>query len=115
MSPLDRCNLFRDAHPALKLCDMHQTQLQEAVRTRGLEPLVATGKMCEDPNDPQNFDPLVHAHNAIIMNATSVIGLQAVVSGDCPVCDVASPRWVDHAADEALNVARLLGLVDDAA
>lgn len=80
----------------MRICQKHWDALREAVRTRGMWPLVsqdgraAAERMVEEVQGTATeatYDPLMAAHNMIV---TAVIdaGAMYVMTGDyCPVCE----------------------------
>jgi hypothetical protein len=77
-----------------------------------------------------SFEPLLGAHNALVVNLLSTAGLEAMAPNDdgsdrCPLCFVidrcqcgegeACPfrSWIVRAADDQLTEARRLGLVSN--
>ena len=117
----------------MKFCMDHWNKLRTAIAERGLEALVAADGMTA-VNDliAGRPDPLMAAHNAIVSNAASKVGLAIMTANDdgserCPICylkalSLAAPRcecgdpactpesraegferWIDRAADEQLE------------
>lgn len=119
----------------MKFCTDHWAALRAAIDSRGLAALVAEsgdqaarnllGEVA-DGRTIDNFDPLMAAHNAIMSNALSAAGGQAIrmLTADvCPICfcnsgdpaNAAGIRvhdydvWIDKAADDALAAWKALG------
>ena len=66
---------------------------------------------------PEDFDPLMAAHNMILGNALEAGGLIAMQPNDdgtgrCPVCYLNVPEWISFAADGACRHAAALGLTN---
>jgi hypothetical protein len=124
----------------MKFCEAHWAALRKAIDDRGLTPLVApdgveaTRRVVENlkhGDTPQNFDPLMGAHNAIVSNAMGIAGLAIMQSNAdgsprCPICflnqcakadgrpDVTFDSWIERAADDAAKLAGELGKVETA-
>jgi hypothetical protein len=113
----------------MKFCDIHWSGLRAAIGARGMGDLVAKSgyeihdklkQELESGPAAENFDPLMHAHNAIVTNALRVAGLDVMTNNGCPICflndcsvKVGRPEnfevWFDRAADDALKHAVALG------
>lgn len=110
----------------MKFCLPHWDKLREAVRARGLWPLVPTsgqqaGAMLADQLEARatskgNFDPLMACHNMIWQRALEMIGLSLMADNEdgserCPICfikaehdrrgDCRGCAWDDPAAVDA--------------
>jgi len=85
----------------MKFCMKHWDALKEAIRARGLDGLSAkTGetvvaKQVEElkagESSKTTFDPLMGAHNAIVVRALDIVGLDLLTGGEgetekCPIC-----------------------------
>ncbi len=84
----------------MRFCQPHWEQLRTAIAERGLDHLVAKGgaqaarNLASELRDGpaiQSFDPLMVAHNAILMHAMDAVGLAALAPNDdgtdrCPQC-----------------------------
>jgi hypothetical protein len=116
----------------MRMCDAHWQQLKTAIEDRGLGKFIAkngeaaVAKLTsETMNEQEAFEPLIGAHNAILMNALEAVGFQLFASDGCPLCTVISSctcgqgeqcpfrSWINLAADDALAVAKQLGLMPE--
>lgn len=115
----------------MQFCMAHWSELRAAIDARGLTKFVSQGgaeaarRMAEG-----GFDPLLHAHNAIVANALEAAGLALMQPGPdgsdpCPLCYLLAAckcrhkgtpecpiaQWVDRAADDQFARAAHLGLI----
>lgn len=125
---------------SMKFCMPHWNSLRQAIEDRGLGNLVAKGGEALtnkiqaeiDAGDVTqgSFDPLLGAHNAIIGNLLSVVGVDLLYNNEdgsdrCPLCYAVDNcacgkgeacefrTWINHAADDALAQAKELGLIGE--
>lgn len=127
----------------MKFCQAHWDQLRDAIKTRGIWPLVARNGMeaaerfveeLEGKASDASWDPLMAAHWAIGGRATEILGLYIFGTEVCPVCEVLTvhdskpcehgcthddveKRWIEGPADAMLKHVRdtpvLLALCPD--
>lgn len=121
----------------MRFCGDHWAKLKAALHARGLEQFMAKSSAelgermtteLEGGDPAKSFEPLMGAHNAILANALRVAGLDLMAPKEdggewCPICylltckcgDPECPKrfegWIEKAADDALAVAKSLGLV----
>ena len=112
----------------MQFCDAHWWLLKEEIADRGLSDLVAaSGQEVALRLSSGGFDPLMGAHNVILMELVRVAGPGLMTIDGCPVCEgnkahdegcldsTCRPDWYDawlaHAAEDALTEARRRGLV----
>jgi hypothetical protein len=129
----------------MKFCASHWEKLREAIKARGLWEFVAQDGdevvrrvidgLTAEKDARSNFEPLMGAHNAIVSNAMSNVGIELLVQNEdgsdkCPICflqnlhdtnckdkdcpGVFFDRWIEHAADDQLDTAKKIGLVASA-
>jgi hypothetical protein len=125
----------------MKFCQPHWDKLRAAICERGMEGLIAksdaeaVARLVADVENPKvrsvAFDPLMTAHFGILDNAMRVAGsavMESNANGSprCPICflqtehdkackdpacEQSYDKWIDCAADEALEQAKNFGLV----
>lgn len=118
----------------MKFCDRHWQLLRAAINKRGLTPLTKSGEahvaaLAEKREGP--FDPLMGAHNMIVVRVLDGAGLILLVPNEdgtekCPQCFAQATctctrppeecqrdidAWTDQVADLALEEATRRGLV----
>lgn len=122
----------------MKFCMDHWVELKEAIRTRGLDHLVAqdgeaameaTVREIEGTDEEKkDFDPLMRATWMIYGEALRICGLGLMMTGEgeeepCPLCEIrkgfaehakrenVDHEWIEGVSDSLLKYARELGLV----
>jgi hypothetical protein len=114
----------------MKFCMPHWTKLREAIDVRGMTHLVsqsgmaAMESMVKDLTGQatlMDFDPLMSAHNMIVQNTMSIMGIDVLTQNEdgtdkCPICYLKAEhartctdphctadyeKWIDLAADGA--------------
>jgi hypothetical protein len=114
----------------VKFCKRHWQSLRDAIDARGLTPLVSQGGVAaaqrmasasQEGSRPDNFDPLMGAHNTILMHALKAAGPAVLVDNEdgtarCPLCYLTEAhkqsctdpnceqdfeKWIEFAADGA--------------
>lgn len=123
----------------MKFCENHWEELRVAIEAQGLGQFIsksgedAMKRMAAEETEGStrtNFDPLMFAHNAIVSNSLSSVGLGLFNPNDdgserCPLCTLingcpcddagtdkcAYAKWIGFAATDALDEAKKLGLV----
>lgn len=126
----------------MKFCQTHWEKLRQAIKDRGLWPLVATSgenaaskltAAFEQGPSRTNFDPLMDAHNAIVANVLGLVGLALFNANEdgserCPICFAQAEHdancvladcapfdvWIDRAAEDAFARAKDLGVMGSA-
>lgn len=129
----------------MRMCQRHWDALRAAIDARGLGRFVAangrdaTARMkaeLEGTAEPDDFEPLLGAHNLILARALESLGLYVMRPAEaggaepCPACDLIAAYppppeghryptnelfFIDGPADAALDEARRRGLVEDTA
>lgn len=113
----------------MQMCLDHWIMLRKAINDLGLSNLVASNgdqiarnfaSELEHGITIDNFDPLMYAHNAIILNALEALGTVFIKQGNCPICSFnkshtqtckdpnciykdGSDIWIEYASNEALE------------
>lgn len=122
----------------MRMCMDHWSKLRAAIADRGIEHLVArsgaalVARVMDDEAGKPGFDPLFFAHNQIVGNAMSLVGLSLMAPNEdgserCPLCYLQSlheatcseadckwtyeQTWIPGAAGEAFTEAVRHGLV----
>lgn len=100
----------------MKLCADHWNALRDAIKARGLWPLVASSgeeanRRMSSTNERDRFEPLIGATVTITTAVLEVGGPAAIQAMGCPVCDLRAPELIGVAADAQAAKARELGLV----
>lgn len=132
----------------MRFCKSHWEELQKGIKEAGLFHLVhqsgdaaADAQMREltGQSTPEDYDPLLSAHWAIVSNSLQLLGLELMIQteegdGHCPLCFAKQrleehvqtctdpkcradqtltdlPHWIDHAVNGQLQYAREQGLV----
>jgi hypothetical protein len=128
----------------MKFCTRHWEALRTAIKDRGLDGLVAKSgeevvkRLSKELDDGEShkstFEPLMGAHNAIVMRALDIVGLNLMARNDdgsdrCPICYLQASHdegckeegckhsfepWIVYAADDARKEAVRLGLMAEA-
>ena len=112
--------------PSMRMCMPHWNALKAAISLRGLDSLVAKdGKEVVKRMISDKFEPLMFAHNMIIMRCIDEIGLHLLTPKDdssdyCPLCAIkhdpekcCEPNctWIEGASDAVLIEAQKRGLI----
>lgn len=119
----------------MKFCQTHWDMLRASVESRGMGHLVAangrdalarTVADLEGRAEPDDFDPLMGAHNVILSRALDAVGLGLMFGDLCPVCEVLpnwppipeghryatnESYWIDGPVDAMREIAQQRGLV----
>jgi hypothetical protein len=109
----------------VRFCQPHWDELREAIRTRKLDHLVpksgeeAVERLKDElEGNPDQFDPLMAAHNMVVGNAMNILGLSLFTGDLCPLCEVekagkeeglgdgTASGWVTASADGVLSHCR---------
>lgn len=120
----------------MNLCQQHWNGLRQAIDDRGLSHLVSRDgeELVRRITQPEpetaeaaGFDPLMGAYMAILTNALEHGGSYLLANNEastdghyCAICEAEkhggrpASWWYEHAADEQLERARELGLVQGA-
>lgn len=110
----------------MKFCQDHWDDLRAKIAERGLEHLVSKGGAeAAQRTREGGFDPLMNAHNAIVVNAMNRSGVGVLFDLGCPLCRMISRckcglgdechfrKWTANAADGQLQLAKERGSVAD--
>ena len=115
----------------MKMCQHHWDMLRKAINERGLSSFVSkSGEVAVESLKENKFEPLLGAHNAITMNTLSTVGLSIMAPNEdgtetCPICFLMScpcddpecskkyEGWINRAADDQVDIARELGLLQN--
>lgn len=115
----------------MKFCQEHWEALKKAIDERGLTPFVAADgaeAVKRMTGESPKFEPLLHAHNAILSNTLRIAGLEVMAPNEdgterCPLCfligrcdcgrgeECPFRSFITKAADEALEGAKHFGLI----
>lgn len=109
------------------MCQPHYEQLKQAIRDRGLWPLVAQSPEAASANieaqvngdqDPKNYDPLLNATMMIYHQGVKQGGLYMMTGDYCPLCELEAhttwgkaAEWISGCTDAVLEYCRTHKLV----